>query len=70
MSHAFKQALFIHFKPTEKKEKRSKFLFICQSLNKMEFALWLPMPNKTTVNSGYCDCNVTRTWKHCHTLKM
>lgn len=54
MSHAFKKALFIHFKPTgeKKKEKRLKFLLTCQRLNKMEFALWLTMPNKTTVNFG------------------
>lgn len=48
---ALKRALFIHFKQG-KKEKILKFIFICQSLNKMEFALWLTMPNKTTVNSG------------------
>lgn len=55
MSCALKRVLFTHFKPIEKKEKKLKFLCICQSLKKMEFALWFKMPNKTTINFGCWD---------------
>lgn len=52
MSHAFKRALFIHFKLTEKQEEKIKlkFLSICLRLNKMIFLIFLlPMPNIYTV---------------------